>query len=650
MLLFAPFALPAAPRSPQPARSPQAPHSVSATNGVVSVECALVGGKLATITLRDLTTDHKSDMSGFSLRLTGGRMVRSSDLLIERGPVQTTLVADKKALRFSERFPGQALTISFVDRQKTFHAEWRVVIREGAHYLREELTVLPDKTGLESIEMIDLPAAAAVIEGSVDGSPIATDQMFFGIEDPMATSEHRNDRLVNALSAKTAVGQRTTCKAVIGFITGERQLRRDFLNYLERERAHPYRPFLHYNTWYDIGYFNAYDEAAVLDRVQKFGTELVKKRGAKMRSFLLDDGWDDHKTLWSFHSGFPQGLTAVAKACATYGFAPGMWLSPWGGYGDPKKERIEFGKTQGYAIVNGSFSMADPKYYQTFRDLCVDVVKNYGVNQFKFDGIGSDDSHGAGSARADFEAMLQLTAELHALRPDIYINQTTGTWPSPFWLLRVDSIWRGGDDHDFAGPGSKRQQWITYRDSGTYKNIVQKGKLYPLNSLMLHGIIYAKQAKNLDTDPSHDFVSEVRSYFGTGTQLQELYITPDLLTARDWDALAAAARWAAANADTLKDSHWIGGDPAAGMVYGWAAWSAKKGILTLRNPGENTQKVSIEPLSAFDLPEGAAKRYELVSPYPDQPVGSVQQLNAEEAAEIELKPYQVLVLEAMPRL
>jgi hypothetical protein len=56
-----------------------------------------------------------------------------------------------------------------------------------------------------------------------------------------------------------------------------------------------------------------------------------------------------------------------------------------------------------------------------------------------------------------------------------------------------------------TGTGSKRQQWITYRDSDTYKNIVQRGKLYPLNSLMLHGIIYAKQAKNLDTDSSHDF-------------------------------------------------------------------------------------------------------------------------------------------------
>jgi hypothetical protein len=159
-----------------------------------------------------------------------------------------------------------------------------------------------------------------------------------------------------------------------------------------------------------------------------------------------------------------------------------------------------------------------------------------------------------------------------------------------------------------------------------------------------------KTAKNLDTDSSHDFLSEVRSYFGTGTQLQELYITPYLLSARDLDTLAAAARWAAANADTLKDTHWIGGDPAVGAVYGWAAWSSKKGIVTLRNPGGTTQTVSIDPPSAFELPEGAAKQYELVSPYPDQPVGKVQELKAGEAAEFELKPYEVLVLGAIPKL
>ena len=36
--------------------------------------------------------------------------------------------------------------------------------------------------------------------------------------------------------------------------------------------------------------------------------------------------------------------------------------------------------------------------------------------------------------------------------------------PSVYWLYYSDAIWRAEDDFGFAGTGSKRQQWVTYRD------------------------------------------------------------------------------------------------------------------------------------------------------------------------------------------
>ena len=384
-------------------------------------------------------------------------------------------------------------------------------------------------------------------------------------------------------STALTAGEPFEVSSVIGFVA-KGQLRRGFLAYLERERAHPYRPFLNYNTWYDIGYFSRFDAAAAIDAITTFGEELVEKRKTKIDSFLLDDGWDDCKSLWHPHKGFPDGFAPVAKAAQQYGAALGFWLSPWGGYGQPKEERLKQGREEGFEIVDGSFSMAGPKYYERFRGLCLEVVRQHGVNHFKFDGIGCGSGEGAGSAVRDFEAMLRLLAELRSIRPDLYINQTTGTWPSPFWLLHADSIWRGGEDHSFAGTGSDRQRWITYRDGDVYERVVSRTQLYPLNSLMLHGMIYARHADKLNVDPKGDFTSEVRSFFGCGTQMQEMYITPKLLTPANWDALAASARWARENAETLRDTHWVGGDPAELKVYGWAAWSPRKGILTLRNP------------------------------------------------------------------
>ena len=189
---------------------------------------------------------------------------------------------------------------------------------------------------------------------------------------------------------------------------------------------------------------------------------------------------------------------------------------------------------------------------------------------------------------------------------------------------------------------------MTYRDGQTYRNVVKKGPLYPLNSLMLHGIIYAGKAKNLATDPGGDFTSEVRSYFGSGTQLQELYVSPELLTPKNWDDLAAAARWSRANAATLKDTHWVGGDPAQLEVYGWAAWSAEKGILTLRNPSDHLASFSIEVDKALELPAGAGRVYKTTSAYTDT-VSPVNVLSAGNAVTVELAPFEVLVLEMTPQ-
>ena len=72
------------------------------------------------------------------------------------------------------------------------------------------------------------------------------------------------------------------------------------------------------------------------------------------------------------------------------------------------------------------------------------MVQKYGVNQFKFDGLAAGAKANENGLTRDGDAMLRLVEDLRAAKPDIYINQTTGTWPSPFWLLYVDSTWRGG--------------------------------------------------------------------------------------------------------------------------------------------------------------------------------------------------------------
>ena len=428
------------------------------------------------------------------------------------------------------------------------------------------------------------------------------------------------------------------------------QMRRAFLTYIERERTHPYRTFLHYNSWFDIGFFTPYTQQDALNRIHEIGDALQKKRGVVLDSYLFDDGWDNHEDLWKIRDDFKDGFTPLTKAAAEYGTAPGIWLSPWGGYGQPKQERVAVAKKDGYEIVDGGLALSGPKYYARFHAAVTEMVTKYGVNQFKFDGTGNADQVVKGSAfSSDFDAAIHLIGDLRKLKPDLYINLTTGTYPSPFWLFYADSIWRGGDDTEFAGVGSSRERWITYRDADTYDEIVKAGRLFPLNSLMLHGIVYAQKAPHLSTDPDGDFRNEVRSYFGSGTQLQELYITPALLTGANWDDLAEAAKWSRLNAATLKDTHWIGGDPRWLSVYGWASWSPQKGILTLRNPSDKPQSFAVDIQKAFELPANAAQNYSAHSPWSEDSAQASIDLYAGQVFTFHLAPYQVLTLEALPR-
>jgi hypothetical protein len=115
-----------------------------------------------------------------------------------------------------------------------------------------------------------------------------------------------------------------------------------------------------------------------------------------------------------------------------------------------------------------------------------------------------------------------------------------------------------------------------------------------------------------------------------------------------WDALAEAAKWSRDNADVLVDTHWVGGDPATADIYGWAAWSERKGILSLRNPSDKPGSITIDISKAFELPNGAAEKYSLKSPWKEDIDSEAIVLTAGKTHMFKLKPFEVLVFNATP--
>jgi len=621
-------------------------------NAVLSCEWDISGGRLTPGRFVNKLAGAAIDAGQaecFQLVLDGGQVLRASELRIFGMPLIRNIEPDPKSYRLTERLAGKEIIVTLGSPDDNLKVLWRAMLRDGSNYVRQQITfTAKNKTiNIKEIVLWEL-AAKAEVKGIVDGSPVVAGNMFFAFENPLSksTSESNSFKCSLPYATRLMPGERLVHSSVFGVVP-EGQLRRGFLYYIERERVHPYRPFLHYNSWYDIGYgAEKIQPGQFAEVVELFGKELIKKRGVAMQSFVLDDGWDDPASLWLFHEGYPEGFTPLRRVVEKYDSVLGAWLSPFGGYGKAKEARLKYGRQQGFETNKSGFSLAGTKYFGRFRDVCIKMIHDYDLNYFKFDGIGFGGRPAGTTAEfaSDMEALLRLMSELRRVKPDVFINTTTGTWSSPYWLWHCDSTWRSGADWSKHGAGTERQQQITYRDKETYHNVVSRAPLYPLNSLMTQGVMFANHGL---PNENNGLAEDIRDFFASGTNCQELYITPSLMSPEHWDALAEGAKWSGNNADVLVDTHWVGGDPAAGEVYGWAAWSERKGILSLRNPSDKPGSITIDIGKAFELPSGAAEKYSLKSPWKEDTGSEAIVLSAGKTHTFELKPFEVLVFDAV---
>ncbi|MBC8870742.1 MAG: enterotoxin [Planctomycetes bacterium] len=628
-------------------------------NAVLAAKWELRADRFELVEVADRISDTAIRPRGrhepFVVRLQGGQSIKASDFRRTGKPTLERIEPEVDAVRLSHRFAGWHASVSLVSRDGGIHAMWRAVLRDGSNYVRQELTLTAGDGDIPveevSVLEIDVPHARKV--GNVDGSPVVAGNCFFACEHPMANNRVEEGTIVCSVPRFQPVrpNEPFTVSSVIG-VTPAGQLRRAFLYYVDRERARPYSPFVYYISWFDIAAQDRkMNEGLCLDRIEAYGRELTRKRGVTLDAFVFDDGWDDNRTLWGFHSAFPTGFTPLRSAAGRYDAIVGTWISPWGGYSRAKAERLEYGKTQGFETNRHGFSLGGPKYYERFRAVCTEMIRKYGVGYFKFDGVGPGDvSTGAGVEYGpDIEALLRLIDDLRKARPDVFVNTTVGTWPSPFWLWHGDSIWRSGRDVGYAGVGSTRQRWLTYRDGIGYQLRTKRGPLYPLNSLKFQSVMCAplSLAADLSNDPK-DLLDDIHMAAASGTQMQEFFVTPAMLTPELWDAMAETIGWVRRNADVLVDTHGIGGDPAKGEIYGYASWSPSKGIITLRNPADEPASFSIDIQDAFELPDGALGRYAVESRWKEPSSDAPDILAAGQPHTLRLAPFEVMVLEATP--
>lgn len=413
-------------------------------------------------------------------------------------------------------------------------------------------------------------------------------------------------------------GRTYSYSVVIGGIPEDGQLRRAFANYIQNERVHAYRPFHYFDAWnqFGNGAEKPMNDEAFYSAMRTTDREFNGRRKAKIDGYLVPEGWSDPKSFFAYGQGFVKHFDRLRAEAENQQNGFGAAFAPWGSTDASQAARAEYAKLQSATFAeNGLFTLADTVYGKHFRMRLNDIYANYkNMNIAVFDGAPPADlSRGVPDAQAfEMHTLLDQIGQLRVKHPSLFAELRYNLTPSPFWLLHTDCVWRGGDLVGQMGDGNTREQWITYRDAMTYRNIVSQAPLFPLNAVSNGGVCVGargeagKLLRDGSTASDRSFANEVWMSAGSGAPIK-LDIDHALMSDTWYSLLTDAMRWGRGSTDLLVDAHWIGGDPAKNQPYGYAAWRPGKAVLVVRNPARGPKKFIGNLTDWLELPKHVEK-------------------------------------------
>ena len=520
---------------------------------------------------------------------------------------------------------------------------------------------------------------ARIIKKGAFGQPCALDfregGVFFGIEYPAATNTLQRtgdgsfqlqcNELIGTVIQKDWVSSQW----VVEGLAPDHYVKDWFFNYLPDVRVAANRPYTLYNSWYDLRSpeypgvqpDHVMNEKNILHIIDLFKKNMIDKYGIHLDAFVLDDGWDVYESDWQLRkTTFSHGLKPISDELKTLGTTLGIWYGPTGGYSFHSK-RINWMKAHGYEVIgygsnNTMLCIAGKNYSDLFRKRTTDMVRNDGVGYFKWDGIQfscsePDHGHPVGyhSRRAVLESVIDKCKAVRAINPNTFLNITSGTWLSPWWVKYANQIWMQGEDYGYADVPSvnERDGAITYRDFVLYDDLHNQDVWFPVSNMMTHGIIKGNLEKlGGDDDPLDRFTDDVMLYFARGVSMYEMYISPDLLTPAEWNVLSKSLNWAKDRFPLMDKTDMIGGDPTQGQTYGYVHFKGDKGVIAARNPdlAPSSLLLKLDPAKGLS-PEASSLVLEQV--YPVHWV-SPQLYSAGAEISLPLNGYEAAVYEVYP--
>ncbi len=481
------------------------------------------------------------------------------------------------------------------------------------------------------------------------GQPIYLNGMYTGSEFPANDNNIENGFAhVRYYAGKTFDALRkgekeyVTWKTVFGAAHGLEQeiVRADFLEYI-RSISRPIYLRTQYNSWFD--HMLDIDKDNIRTSFFEIEKGLTGNGVPPLHSYVVDDGWVDYdKDFWGFNQKFPNALYESAALAKNFASDFGLWLGPRGGYNSKTAgfgKRMERSGKGGYNRRSKDVCTADHRYHKNVTALFLDYMERFDINYWKLDGFmlkpcpSKKHGHPTGGCKGMYtftdhwENWIEIFKTMHAAREQkgksLWLNQTSYCNASPWYLQFCESLWmQNSGDVDFidktkdgeAMHGADFDKMLTYRDSRYFDFCRTRAYQFPLSNLYNHDPIYGNTAKVQMTD------DEFRKYMfmlaTRGTAFWELYYSYNLFNEAKWRINADVLRFISENFSILRNAKLIGESPAAGAVYGYAAWEGDRGVVSVRNPLGRPQDFSFTLDRVLGVSESAADmRCVCVLPY-----------------------------------
>jgi hypothetical protein len=652
----------------------------------VSVE----GGRLRTTLIVNKLAGTKApplSCNEFELRISDGTHTTGTDVVLTSGDFKFKeskqyVIKDGKGMSFVLENAKHRLTV-----------EVRYELCQGDFYLRKQLIITSGKpVTLERIDVESIALADASQPYKIKaiyargkwspglGQPLYTTKSgtFWGVEFP-ASYNFVADKTMKCgylWGRQIKAGEPyKSYKAVVG-VSDDPKFNTDaFFAYIDRIRIRPLRLQTQYNTWFDTG--RGVKKESFRDSIRTIHKKLVTERGTKpLKAYVIDDGWQDTGKDWTvkawqgnakFDADFATSLASVKAADSSLG----LWLSPGCLFGASRVVRQY--RAKGFEALGSWMSLAGPKYMKLLEDRMVELAGR-GVSYFKLDGLFGHlntrnfELHGEkygiphmpqlklgdmkggepalNNAKYDelktyylvagTERLMRIFEKMSKANPDVYIVISNGAYLSSWWLMHIDSVWmiNAGD----AAGGSSRTKELVYRDGKYHEIWGKENTQFPMHAIFNHEPKKRKTGETKDVFRKYLYMNMSR-----GTGFIELYIKPAVLGDYDWDVLAEGLHWAQDVFPTFKRSRMHGGAPTGGEVYGYTAWVADRGYVSIHNPSTEAKKYSFTLDRAFGLLPGAGG-FNLTSPLADSLEGLGKKYKYGDKVSLELKPREIRIL------